>query len=156
MLTMCPKQRVLWAPDRTRQQALRGVFCHQASRSMWFLDIRSLRSFQSLVPSNFDDLFEIFWLRRNSDQPQYVRIACPLLKMMFNSFVCQKPLQSRILSGTQTKTPSQSKARHPHGNGQARRRPVEQPRSNTRIYLDFVFTVLHLQLRAKVGCLSSW
>ena len=49
------------------------------------------RSSHSLVPSDFDGLCEPAWLRRNSDQPQYVRIARPISKMMANSCVYQKP-----------------------------------------------------------------
>ena len=47
-------------------------------------------------------------------------------------------LQSQITSGVQTKTPPQSNECHPPRNKQARRRPVQSPEPNTRVYLNLV------------------
>ena len=47
-------------------------------------------------------------------------------------------LQSRVPSGAQTQALPQTNARHLPMNGQARRRPVEAPGSNTRVCRDFV------------------
>ena len=58
-------------------------------------------------------------------------------KWHFKPFLCQKMFRPRVPSGAQTKTSPQSNAYHVPKNGQARRRPVELPGSNTRGCLDF-------------------
>ena len=100
----------------------------------------------SLVPSDFNGLFEPAWLRRNSDRPQYARrkrVACISLGMTFQSY--QKTLQPRVPSGAQTKSSPQSSTHPPPKNGQTRRRPVELPGSNTGVWLGFVFKTFIVQ-----------
>ena len=104
--------------------------------------------------SRWYGLFRLASLRRNSGRPQYIRVACTSLwKIIF----CGPPdvLQdnSRIIlsakktmqiatSRSKTRISPQSNARHVPKNGQARRRPLKPPGSNTRFCLDFVCTTL--------------
>ena len=100
-----------------------------------------LRSSHSLVPSNLDDSLKPAWLRGDSDLPQYVRHNKSrdlLLKVMFKSVVYQKHSSFGSHRSVQMKISPQSIARHPPGNGQARRRLVQLPGSNTKVCLDFV------------------
>ena len=110
-------------------KSLSRVPCHQAPRSMAFLDIRYPRSFNSFVPSDFDSSLESVWLWGYSDQPQYVRhneSLGLLLKVMLKSFDYQKYAPASETIRRSNENP-QSNARHPPRNGQTRRRLVQPP-----------------------------
>ena len=129
---MCRKQRILSASDR--HQPLPGVPCHQAPRSIAFPAIRSSPpdAIDACRPTFKTPRISLtFW--GNSDQPQYVQITCPLFrKMMFRVMHLPKTIQPWVSTSAQTKAFPQSNACHVPKNGQARRRPLESPGSNTR------------------------
>ena len=137
---MYRKQQILSAPDRTRHQALRGVPCHQSPRSMashpFIPTVHIASCHRTLTASSNQPGCGETAINRNmfgvTDRLYLSR------KMIFPVILLPKTLQPRVPSGAQTKTSAQSNARHVPINGQARRRPVESPRSNTRVCLDFV------------------
>ena len=93
-LTMCRKQRILSAPDRTRHQALRGVPHHQAPRS-------KASSLTSVHPHCSDSLgrrtLKVFRisLAAEKQRSSVIRTSCLYLargnNILKTSF-CQKPL----------------------------------------------------------------
>ena len=120
--------------------SLRKVPCHQAPRSMVFPNIHLSRSFHSLVPSSDPVVlygFGEITLYRNKN----VRRTKSLVLLLKNDVEVLRPaeiLQPRILSQRPKTNPPRSNARRPSRNGQACRRPVQPPRSNTRACLGFV------------------
>ena len=126
------------------------------SRSVEFLVIKLLASWRSLtsvhlpsshnrVPSDFNDSTYQPDFGGNCDQPQYVRTTCSLFwKMIFRVMHLPKKLQPWVPSSARTKASPQSNARHVPINGQARRRLLEPPGSNTRVLSCFFFYNIHL------------
>ena len=122
------------------------------SRSVEFLAIKFLapwRSLTSVHPRNFHSLVPfdfVFRLprtsltaeRQGSTENGVTNRWYLSWKIMFQVLRLPKNAPARVPSGTQTKTSAQSNARHSSRTGQARRRPVQPPGSNTRVYLDFV------------------
>ena len=124
------------------------------SRPMEFLVIKLLarwrspisvysHSSHSLVLSDFDGSPYQPGVWENIDQPQYVRrneLLVPLSENDIPSYLSiKKTLQPRVPSGAPQNTTPRSSVRHLSRNGQARRRSVEPPGSNTMVCLDFVF-----------------
>ena len=129
--------------------SLRGVPCCQTPRSMKLLIIRltlavsttSCRHPIQLLLSGFG---EIMIYCNNVRRTK-------LLALLLENGVEPPPYKNVPASDTiarfQTNLP-RSNARRPSGNGQARRRPVQPPGSNTRVCLDFVSVAFFQQERA--------
>ena len=131
--TMSREQRTLSALDRTRNQALHGIPCHQALRS-W----RALASVHPIAHiASWCRTLTIprISLTAEKQRSAAIRVRCLYLPQENDipiiSF-CQKTLQITT-SRYQTRTSLQMFAQ----NGQARRWPVEPPGSNTRVCIDF-------------------
>ena len=119
---------------------------HLPSSSSLRRSLTSVCRFHSLVPSNFDDSLEPAWLQEiaiNRNRYGVTNLSVFSWGNDVQVFRQAKTLQPWILSGgVRTKTSPQNNARHPPRNGQARRRPVQLPGSNTRVSLDFIFKTL--------------
>ena len=141
---MSRKPRTLWCPDRTRHQTLRGLFFAIKLLAPWC-------SLTSVHPHSSDSLVLSLtvWhfqtgIAAENQRLTAIRKSCLYLTPendIPRIFFCQNTLKIAT-SRSLTRTSPQNNACHVPKNGQARRRPVEPPRSKIRVCLDFVFITL--------------
>ena len=130
------KRRIISAPDCARHQALLAPW-HSFTLDIVHptVQIASSRSLRY-------DLFRP--VAAEKQRLATIRTSClyltPENEIPRTSF-CQKTLQIAT-SSSKTRTSLQNKACHVSKNGQARRRLVEPPGSNTKVCLDFVSITL--------------
>ena len=131
---MCRKQQILSAPDRSSPSRSLEFFAIKLFAPWRSLTPVDPRSFRSLMSSDLDD--SPYGKQRST------AIRTNRLSYLERIFTCTKNAPvSATIAASKRAHPTRNACRPPR-NGQLRTRPLQPPRSKTRVCLSFVCITL--------------